>query len=133
MSAPRIVVSTKLHIPAARPGLVRRQALIDLLEARGQGAAGARRGAARLRQDDADGGVGEASRSQAFTWLSLDAGDEDPVQFWTGVIEALRGVRPDVGAEALAALQAPGTRVVEAVLPPLIDALDRPAASRSSS
>src|SRR6476660_4423563 len=124
MSAPRVVVSTKLHIPPARPGHVRRQALIDLLEADDM---------ARLVLVAAPPGSGKttlmaewatASRSQAFTWLSLDAGDEDPVQFWTGVIEALRGVRPDVGAEALAALQAPGTSVVEAVLPPLIDALD---------
>jgi LuxR family maltose regulon positive regulatory protein len=103
---------------------VRRQALIDLLEAEDL---------ARLVLVAAPPGSGKttlmaewamASRSQAFTWLSLDAGDEDPVQFWTGVIEALRGARPEVGAEALAALEAPGTHVVESVLPPLIDALD---------
>ena len=63
------------------------------------------------------------SRSQEFAWLSLDSGDDDPVQFWTGVIEALRTVRPGVGSGALAALQAPGTNVRDAVLPALIDAL----------
>jgi LuxR family maltose regulon positive regulatory protein len=123
MSGPRVVVSTKLHIPAARPGHVRRQALIDLLEAEDM---------ARLLLVAAPPGSGKttlmsewamASRSQTFTWLSLDAGDGDPVQFWTGVIEALRTVRPEVGAEALAALEAPGTDVCDAVLPPLIDGL----------
>src|SRR3954471_10333089 len=121
MSAPRVVVSTKLHIPAARPGHVRRQALIDLLEAEDM---------ARLVLVAAPPGSGKttlmsewamASRSQAFTWLSLDAGDADPVQFWTGVIEALRASRPDIGGDALAALEAPGTDVRDAVLPPLID------------
>jgi LuxR family maltose regulon positive regulatory protein len=121
MSAPRVVVSTKLHIPAARPGHVRRQPLIDLLEAEDM---------ARLVLVAAPPGSGKttlmadwamASRSQAFTWLSLDSGDDDPVQYWTGVIEALRGARPEVGAAALAALQAPGTSVRDAVLPPLID------------
>jgi len=123
MSAPRVVVSTKLHIPAARPGHVRRQALVDLLEAEDM---------ARLVLVAAPPGSGKttlmadwamASRSQVFTWLSLDAGDDDPVQYWTGVIEALRGARPDVGAAALAALEAPGTSVRDAVLPALIDDL----------
>lgn len=123
MSAPRVVVATKLHIPAARPGHVRRQALIDLLEAEDM---------ARLVLVAAPPGSGKTtlvaewasvSRSQQFAWLSLDAGDDDPVQFWTGVIEALRTVRPGVGAGALAALQAPGTSVRDAVLPALIDAL----------
>jgi LuxR family maltose regulon positive regulatory protein len=123
MSAPRVVVSTRLHIPAARPGHVHRQALVDLLEAEDM---------ARLVLVAAPPGSGKttlmaewaaASRSQAFAWLSLDAGDDDPVQFWTGVIEALRTVRSDIGADALAALEAPGTSLLDAVLPPLIDAL----------
>ena len=123
MSGPRVVVTTKLNIPAARPGHVRRQALVDLLEAEDM---------ARLVLVAAPPGSGKttlmaewaaASRSQEFAWLSLDAGDDDPVQFWTGVIEALRTARPGVGAEALAALQAPGTGVIDAVLPPLIDEL----------
>ena len=123
MSGPRVVVSTKLNIPAARPGHVRRQALIDLLEAEDM---------ARLVLVAAPPGSGKttlmaewavASRSQAFTWLSLDAGDDDPVQFWTGVIEALRAVRPGIGADALAALEAPGTDVRESALVPLIEAL----------
>src|SRR3954451_18584186 len=123
MSSPRVVVATKLHIPPARPGHVRRQALIDLLEADDM---------ARLLVVAAPPGPGRtprraewamASRSQAFTWLSLDAGDDDPVQFWTGVIEALRAARPGIGADALAALEAPGTAVRDAVLVPLIEGL----------
>ena len=128
MSGPRAVVSTRLHIPAARPGHVRRHALVDLLENEDM---------ARLVLVAAPPGSGKttllaewaaASRSQTFAWLSLDAGDDDPVQFWTGVIEALRTVRPGIGAGALAALEAPGTSVREAV-PALIDELDDPGAT----
>ncbi|HET8536429.1 MAG TPA: LuxR C-terminal-related transcriptional regulator [Solirubrobacteraceae bacterium] len=123
MSGPRTVVSTRLHIPAARPGHVRRHALVELLENEDM---------ARLVLVAAPPGSGKttllsewaaSSRSQEFAWLSLDAGDDDPVQFWTGVIEALRTVRPGVGADAIVALEAPGTNVREAVLPPLIDEL----------
>ena len=34
------------------------------------------------------------------TWLSCDKADTDPVRFWTGFIEAPRGVLPEFGADA---------------------------------
>ena len=51
----------------------------------------------------------------APAWLSLDRRDSDPTVFWTYVIGALQKVAPEVGAEALAALQStPGA--LEAVI-----------------
>jgi LuxR family maltose regulon positive regulatory protein len=41
-----------------------------------------------------------------FSWLSLDAGDNDPTRFWAYVIAALQTVYPDVGQGALTALRA---------------------------
>jgi len=41
----------------------------------------------------------------ATPWLSLDAGDNDPVVFWSYAIAAIRRAAPQVGAGALAALQ----------------------------
>lgn len=54
-------------------------------------------------------------------WVTLDEGDNDPAQFWSYVVEALRLVEPDVGTEALLSLATPGADVVEAVIPRLID------------
>lgn len=58
-----------------------------------------------------------------FCWLSLDAGDNDPVRFWRYVIAALQSVQPEAGATALALLQAPQPPPVEAALTPLINEL----------
>src|SRR5262249_61449056 len=49
--------------------------------------------------------------------------DSDPVRFWGCVLDALRTVEPGLGAEAEAALRAPGTQPVRDVLPPLLNAL----------
>lgn len=38
-------------------------------------------------------------------WLSLDRGDNDPVQFWTYLIAALQSIDPHTGEAALALLQ----------------------------
>jgi LuxR family maltose regulon positive regulatory protein len=58
-------------------------------------------------------------------WLSLDRWDNDPVRFWTYLAEALRTVEPDVGAEVLGLLRAPGTRLLEDVVPTLVNELEQ--------
>jgi LuxR family transcriptional regulator, maltose regulon positive regulatory protein len=57
-----------------------------------------------------------------FAWMSLDAGDNDPVKLFEGLIAALRTVEPGLGTEALAALAGPG-ELTENVLPSLINEL----------
>jgi LuxR family maltose regulon positive regulatory protein len=54
----------------------------------------------------------------------VDPWDNDPARFWTYVVEAIRTVEPLVGADALALLQARGTRLVENVLPALVNDLE---------
>jgi LuxR family maltose regulon positive regulatory protein len=56
-------------------------------------------------------------------WLTLDPGDNHPVEFWTYVIAALRTVAPTIGAKALTLLEAPD-RAIEAVLAPLLNELN---------
>jgi len=58
-----------------------------------------------------------------FAWLSLDAGDNDPVKLFEGVIAALRTVEPEVGEHALASLAGP-TSLTGVVLPSLVNELD---------
>jgi len=57
-------------------------------------------------------------------WLSIDHWDNDPVRFWTYAIEAIRAVHPHAGAEALSLLRAPGTHLLETVVPALVNELD---------
>jgi len=57
-------------------------------------------------------------------WLSIDRWDNDPGRFWTYVIEAIRVVEPQVGTETLALLRAPGARLLESVVPTLINELE---------
>lgn len=58
-----------------------------------------------------------------FAWVAIDRDDNDPARFWTYVVEALRHVEPELGETALTSLGAPGTNVVETVLPDLINEL----------
>jgi LuxR family maltose regulon positive regulatory protein len=60
-----------------------------------------------------------------FAWLALDREDNDPARFWTYVVEALRTAEPELGAAALTSLRVPGTKVVDVVLPKLINELER--------
>jgi LuxR family maltose regulon positive regulatory protein len=57
-----------------------------------------------------------------LAWLALDAGDNDPVRFWTYVGAALDGLRTGVGAQVQALLQVPPVRM-EAVVTVLLNAL----------
>jgi LuxR family transcriptional regulator, maltose regulon positive regulatory protein len=119
-----VVVATKLHIPAPRRHEIARSRLVDLL-ADDEGR--------RLALVCAPPGAGKTTllaewhaaeqRRRAFAWLSIDRGDNDPVRFWSCVIEALRTVAPGFGADAEAALQAPRTSLVDEVVPLIVNEL----------
>jgi LuxR family transcriptional regulator, maltose regulon positive regulatory protein len=90
----------KFRRPVLPATLVTRPGLRDRL------AAGARR---QLTVVVGSAGAGKsvlladwaASRSPGLTsWLSCDRADADPVRFWAGFIEALRGTEPAFGADA---------------------------------
>ena len=56
-------------------------------------------------------------------WLSLDAGDDHPSQFWPHLIAALQTAIPGVGMTSLALLESPD-RSVETIVAPLLNELD---------
>ena len=58
-----------------------------------------------------------------FAWLSLDAGDNDPVRFWAYVLVALRSVAPGLRPDVDSALRATGADLSELALPLLVNAL----------
>jgi ATP/maltotriose-dependent transcriptional regulator MalT len=119
-----VIAQTKLEIPPERAGLVPRGALVALL-------AGARH--TRLTMLSAPAGSGKttlltqwhraAAPDQPFAWLSLDESDDDPVRFWSCVIEALRMAVPRIGDRAEGALRSHGTSIEDVVVPLLVNEL----------
>jgi LuxR family maltose regulon positive regulatory protein len=118
------VISTKIEPPRLREGHVARPHLIEQLRQ------GLHR---RLTLIEAPAGSGkttllvewcaaEAGRLP-FAWLSLDAGDNDPVRFWTYVASSLRHAGLEIPRSVDSALAAPGISAKEVGLPKLVNAL----------
>jgi LuxR family transcriptional regulator, maltose regulon positive regulatory protein len=119
------LLTTKLHAPRRRRGLVARPRLIERLS-RGDEAA--------LTLVSAPAGFGKttvltdwlsvaATAGRSVAWLSLDARDDDPALFWAYLVAAVRTAVPDVGAGALALLSSPQSSA-EAVVASLVNDLD---------
>ena len=114
-----IVAASLLSPPAARPGSVTRQALLDRL---------ADSLTDRLLLVVAPAGWGKTSllrdwwlsaQGAGVAWLSVRESDNDPVRFWSGVIAALDTVAPGTGKAALEAVTSSAARTpgrVEALL-----------------
>jgi len=100
------LLDTKFYAPRLRKGLVPRTHLTDRM----------RRGShSKLTLVSAPAGFGKSTLlaewlgvgpvdGSVTAWLSLDPGDNHPVDFWTHVIAALRTVASGVGESALALL-----------------------------
>ncbi len=110
---PAPLLAPKLRGPRLRGSLVARTRLLARLDA------GLER---KLTLISAPAGFGKttlvsqwmahlAARPHAplLAWVSLDAGDNDPVRFWRYVITACQPLLPDAGQAALAHLQASQT------------------------
>ena len=63
---------------------------------------------------------------RAFACVSLDAGDNDPVTFWSYIVQAIQHAVPEWGAgtAALSALSEPRAGVVDAVVPAVLHDLE---------
>ncbi len=124
---PEWVVPTKLSAPPMRSRLVGRPHLLSDLHAAIM--------SARLTLVSAPAGFGKTTLVQAWhataaggaahlAWLSLDAPDNDPVRFWTGIVAALRRTFADVGERTLAGLRSVQPSAIDGILPSLIRDLD---------
>jgi len=119
------LLTTKLHVPPLRHGLVRRPRLLQRLD---EGLALGR----RLTLISAPAGFGKTTllsewiadcglRIADCGWLSLDEGDNDPARFWAYLIAALRTVHATIGEGARSVLQSPQPPPAESVLADLIN------------
>src|SRR5262245_1488980 len=113
---------TKLHPPSHRPNAVRRQRLLNRLDA------GLRQ---RLTLISAPAGFGKttvltswlAETGHLCAWFSLDEGDNDPVQFLGYVIAGFQQVESNIGRTVLTLLESPQMPPIQSVLVSLINDL----------
>ena len=124
-----VLLATKLHLPASRPGLVSRSRLAERLdEGLAQG----------LIVVCAPTGYGKtvlladwARRSEhPAGWLSLDGGDNAPARFWRHVVAALDRAQPGIADGVAPLLPPPAPPSFEPLLGALINEL---AARRAAS
>jgi LuxR family maltose regulon positive regulatory protein len=121
------ILRTKLAMPRPRSLWVSRTALLDQLD---QGLE------FRLMLISAPPGYGKTtlmsqwvtsrckqSGAPLVAWLSLDAGDNDPIRFWRYVIAACQSFETGIGASALKTLGRPQKPAYEAALISLINDL----------
>jgi LuxR family maltose regulon positive regulatory protein len=115
-----VLLATKLLAPPRRERLVARPDLLKALLSAPS---------TRLTLVQAPAGSGKTTLLSEWAagvdadWVSLDPGENDPVQFWSYVVGALQGRAPSVGETALVLLGAPGTSVLRDVLPSLLNDL----------
>src|SRR5215470_18976520 len=117
-----VLLATKLHLPRPRPGFVPRPRLAVRLD---EGLAHG------LVLVCAPAGYGKtvaladwARRSgRPVAWLSLDAGDNDPVRFWRHVVAAVGPVKPGVEGRVLPLFGPPPPSLFEGPVTALINEL----------
>jgi LuxR family maltose regulon positive regulatory protein len=121
-----VVLATKLHLPRPQPGLIPRPRLVEAL---GHGLAGS------LTLLCAPAGFGKTAlladwvrrEGKPAAWLSLDAGDNDPVRFWRHAAAALDRVLPGTSARLGPLLGPPAPPSFEGPVTALVNELaDRP-------
>jgi LuxR family transcriptional regulator, maltose regulon positive regulatory protein len=119
-AVPSTVLATKLFVPLVRANLVLRQRLLDRLQQSVQG---------KLTLLCAPAGFGKSTLLSSWiatckrpaAWLSLDAGDSDPIRFLTYLVAALQTIAPTLGAGVMAVLQGPQPPPAETILTALLN------------
>ena len=120
--SPRPLIKSKLEAPVPRQR-VPRQELLELCTGPSR----------KLTLIRAPAGWGKStlladwcaleSETRPFAWVALDGSDNDPVQFWTYLIHALRTLDSHAGEVSLPMLRAPRVSVIDDVLPTLCNEL----------
>src|SRR6201985_1842239 len=119
-----LLLASKLRPPPGRPGAVARQALLSRLSEDHPWV--------RLVAISAPAGWGKtcllrdwrlADTASGTAWMSVDAGDNDPVRFWAHVIASVSRASAGFDAAASRVLTAPGAAGLDAALPMLVNEL----------
>jgi hypothetical protein len=108
------IAETKLLLPRLRSEMVERPRVQEILE----------RDDVKLTLVTAPPGYGKTVAARAWhetvpgavTWVTLEAGDNDPERFWTYAAMAVEHVRSGLGRGALRRLKTPGHSIESAVI-----------------
>ncbi len=119
---PQSLLRTKLYIPPARPNLVARPRLSQLLN---------QTYSHKLVLISAPAGFGKTTAisywipqsPHCVVWLSLDAGDNDPARFWSYVNAALQTLDPALGEQAASLLESLQPVRLESVVTTLVNSV----------
>src|SRR6266702_3575722 len=117
---PTPILATKLYIPRLRPHVVIRPRLIERLNE------GLHR---KLTLISAPAGFGKTTLASVWVagcdrpvaWLSLDAGDSDPILFLTYLVAALQRIAPTIGEGVSGVLQSPQPPPTESIQTALLN------------
>lgn len=123
-TADEVLIATKLRAPAVRSQVMPRPSLMQQLDDASQRV---------LTLVAAPAGFGKTSllntwrqeRDKPVAWVSLDAGDNDPVRFWTYTLTALEEQCEGAVELALAMLRAPQLPPMQALLASVVNALNQ--------
>ena len=66
----------------------------------------------------------DQAETRPFAWLAVDDLDNDPVRFFTYLIEAAQTLAPGIGVQSLVILRAPGADLISDVIPRFISELE---------
>ncbi len=115
------LITTKLHPPQVRSGIVHRRRLFDKINA----------APAKLILVAAPAGFGKSTlvldwlreNKSTFAWLSLDDSDNDPRRFYQYLLSALQSIYPSFGETLVTALKGSSAPSSEIILTHLVNEL----------
>ena len=116
------LLETKFHLPVTHGPLVSRARLADQLRRATTAALTIVSAPAGFGKSTVMAGMARDADRAAIAWLSLEPGDDDPLTFWTYVIEAIDRASPGTGTAARSLLENSSGRV-DAAITTLLNAL----------
>ena len=119
-----VVLESKLRAAPIRRDWVQRQVLHDrLVDAAGRKVVLVSAPIGYGKTNLLDRWSSDPREARPFAWVTLDASDNEPLRFWTYLVEAIRQVQRAFGGNLIDLLERGSESLLGAVVPQLIDEL----------